>query len=402
MCSNNLIFHRSPSYFCNEPDRGYQYKHGQDYGQHSESNPNRGAEAYLNKIEELLTRPLEKDAQYQKKLVEHDAILRNQISVFAGLQDAVKEISEILKKVEEGSKQISQCMYESDSEFIRETEEESAQLEEQPAPGYKYDAEGNYLGYMNQLGELFPMFPEEGKEPIMEYIDDSEENIPDTETRVADKVPPQATQRSLVKKEEIEDDVNLGDSLELIFGVEEKVVNELSEEDESLDLELDGLSEYDEGGTLDVDGDIAFFEALLVEDSVDGDVVLEEEHHFRPVDCVLNDDQESKYLDKVEDDRLPENRSCVYFRRWFTGVKKPLKVKHDQSSRYLQRIRLLPGKFKYRWSNSLLILNSNLIFFGSTIDILLFGKFRVELNGLDRVQIKEKPPDLVQVWGGFL
>ncbi|XP_076944898.1 uncharacterized protein LOC143615726 [Bidens hawaiensis] len=176
------------------------------------------------------------------------------------------------------------------------------------------------------------MFPEEGKVPIMEYIDDSEENIPDTETRVADKVPPQATHRSLVKKEEIEDVVDLGDSLELMFGVEEKVVNELSEEDEFLDLELDGLLEYDDGGTLDVDGDVAFFEALLVEDSVDEDAVLEEEQHCRPVDCVLNDDRESKPRDKAEDDSLPENRSCVYFRRWFTGLKKPLKVKHDQSS----------------------------------------------------------------------
>ncbi|XP_076958286.1 uncharacterized protein LOC143633968 [Bidens hawaiensis] len=282
-------------------------------------------------------------------------MLRNQLSVFAGLQDAIKEISGILTKVEEGSKKISQCVYESDSELIRETEEESVQLEEQPTPGYKYDAEGNYLGHMNRLGKLFPMFPEEGKEPIMEYIDDSEENIPGTETRVADKVPPQATQvcvvdfegcysdsddeineeewaayqRSLVKKEEIEDDVDLGDSLELMFGVEEKVVNELSEEDEFLDLELDGLLEYDEGGTLDVDGDVAFFEALLVEDSVDEDVVLEEEHYCRPMDCILNAYQESKPRDKVEDDRLPENRSCVYFRRWSTGQKKPLKFKHD-------------------------------------------------------------------------
>ncbi|XP_076906807.1 uncharacterized protein LOC143563055 [Bidens hawaiensis] len=246
---------------------------------------------------------------------------------------------------------------------------------------------------MNRLGELFPMFPEERKEPIMEYIDDSKENIPDTETRVADKVLPQATKRSLVKKEEIEDVVDLGDSLELMFGVEEKVVNELSEEDELFDLELDGLLEYDEGGTLDVDGDVAFFEALLVEDSVDEDVVLEEEHYCRPVDCVLNAYRELKPREKVEDDKLPENRSCAYFMRWSTGVKKPLNVKHDQSSRYLQRIRLLPGKFKYRWSDPLLIFNSNLIFCGSIIDILMFDKYRVELNGLDRVQIKEKPPD---------
>ncbi|XP_076937780.1 uncharacterized protein LOC143605614 [Bidens hawaiensis] len=219
----------------------------------------------------------------------------------------------------------------------------------------------------------------------MEYVDEEEELIPDTETRVADEIPSQVSQ------EEIE----LGESLEPMFGVEDmvKVDNELNEEDEFLNLELDGLSDYDGGDTLDVNEDVAFLEALLVEDSVDEDVVLEEEHHYRPVDCVLNADQESKPRDKAEDDRLPKNRSCVYFRRWSTGVKKPLNVKHDQSSRYLQRIRLLPGKFKYRWSDPLLIFNSKLIFCGSIIDILLFDKFRVELNGLDRVQIKEKPPD---------
>ncbi|XP_076919045.1 uncharacterized protein LOC143579697 [Bidens hawaiensis] len=386
---------RSPPYFFKEPDRGYQYKQGKDYGQHSESNPNRGAEAYLNKIEELLTRLLEKDAQYQQSLAEHDAILRNQQSIFAGLQDEVKEISGILTKVEERSEQISQCVYESDTEFIRETGDENMQIEQQPTPGYKYDAEGNYLGYTNRLGELFPMFLEEGKEPIMEYIDDSEENILDTETRVADEVPPQATHRSLVKKEEIEDDVDLGDSLELMFGVKDmvKVDNELTEEDEFLNLELDGLSDYDGGDTLDVNEDVAFFEALLVEDSVDESVVLEEEHYCRPVDCVLNAYRELKPREKVEDDKLPENRSCVYFRRWSKGMKKPLHVKQDQSSRYLQRIRLLPGKFKYSWSDPLLIFNSNLIFCGSIIDILLYDKFRVELNGLDRVQIKDKPPD---------
>ncbi|XP_076917154.1 uncharacterized protein LOC143577108 [Bidens hawaiensis] len=219
----------------------------------------------------------------------------------------------------------------------------------------------------------------------MEYVDEEEDIIPDTETRVVDEVPPQVSQ----------EDIELGESLELMFGVEDmvKVDNELNEEDEFLNLELDGLSDYDGGDTLDVNEDVAFFEALLVEDSVDEDVVLEEEHHCRPVDCVLNDDQESKPREKVEDEKLPENRSCIYFSRWSTGVKKPLNVKHDQSSRYLQRIRHLPGKFKYRWSDPLLIFNSNLIFCGSIIDILMFDKFRVELNGLDRVQIKEKLPD---------
>ncbi|XP_076886781.1 uncharacterized protein LOC143536744 [Bidens hawaiensis] len=213
-------------------------------------------------------------------------------------------------------------------------EEESVQLEEQPTPGYKYDAEGNYLGYMNRLGELFPTFPEEGKEPVMEYVDEEEELIPDTETRVADEIPPQVSQvyvanctefcsdsdddcdeekwaaylRSVMVKPVFEEEIELGESFELMFGIEDKVkvLNELSEEDEFLDLELDGLSEYDEGGTLDVNADVAFFEALLVEDSVDEDAVLEEEHYCRPVDCVLNASRELKPRDKAEDDRLPE------------------------------------------------------------------------------------------------
>ncbi|XP_076932931.1 uncharacterized protein LOC143598651 [Bidens hawaiensis] len=143
----------------------------------------------------------------------------------------------------------------------------------------------------------------------MEYVDEEEELILDTETRVADEIPPQVSQvyvanctkffsdsdddcdeeewvaylRSVMVKPVFEEEIELGESFELMFGVEE---------------ELDGLSEYDEGGTLDVDGDIAFFEALLVEDVVDDDVVLEEEHHWRPVDCVLNAYQESKPREK--------------------------------------------------------------------------------------------------------
>ncbi|XP_076955976.1 uncharacterized protein LOC143630991 [Bidens hawaiensis] len=331
----------------------------------------------MGRIEKMLVQYMATDTQ--KMLVEHDTIFKNHQDNITDLQRQVEEISRRLDEEDEMERLRSlEYVEHSDEEIIQVTEtkmdvevpppvshaiidfwsdsddeineEESVQLEEQPTPGYKYDAEGNYLGYMNRLGELFPTFSEEGKEPIMEYVDEEEELIPDTETRVADEIPPQVSQ----------DEIELGESFELMFGVEDmvKVDNELNEEDEFLNMELDGLLDYDEGNTLDVSEDVAFFEALLIEDNVDKDVVLEEEHHYRPVDCVLNADQELKPRDKVEDDRLPENRSCVYFRRWSTGMKK-LIVKHDQSSQYLQHIRLLP----------------------------------VELNGFDRVQIKEKPPD---------
>ncbi|KAJ0548130.1 hypothetical protein HanIR_Chr08g0380091 [Helianthus annuus] len=52
--------------------------------------------------------------------------------------------------------------------------------------------------------------------------------------------------------------------------------------------------------------------------------------------------------------------------------------------------RLLPGKFKFLCSNPVKYLK---IFYNSTTKILNVYEDRVELNGLDRVQIKEKPPD---------
>ncbi|MFS7981281.1 hypothetical protein Hanom_Chr10g00949131 [Helianthus anomalus] len=61
----------------------------------------------------------------------------------------------------------------------------------------------------------------------------------------------------------MEEEVDLGDSLGLMFGVEEVVENKLSGEDEVLELELDGLPVYEEVEESDPDGDRAYFDALL-------------------------------------------------------------------------------------------------------------------------------------------
>ncbi|KAJ0910817.1 hypothetical protein HanRHA438_Chr06g0256451 [Helianthus annuus] len=90
-------------------------------------------------------------------------------------------------------------------------------------------------------------------------------------------------------------------------------------------------------------------------------MVEEEEHHSWPVVLIRNASKSSKPRDK-EMRRTPG----IVFQR------------------------LLPGKFKFLCSNPLKILKS---FYNFTIKFLNVYEKRVELNGLDRVQIKEKPPD---------
>ncbi|KAJ0826845.1 hypothetical protein HanRHA438_Chr17g0818851 [Helianthus annuus] len=133
---------------------------------------------------------------------------------------------------------------------IEEVEEEVGKEKvqpEKPTTGYTYDAEGNYLGFLNILGELFPTFPKPGKEPpYRDYNDESDEEIiPETETKMDDEVPPPvpqvpiinywsdsddeideeewaAYQRSLVKKEVIEEEVEFGDSTGWMFDEDEE------------------------------------------------------------------------------------------------------------------------------------------------------------------------------------
>ncbi|KAJ0615401.1 hypothetical protein HanIR_Chr02g0073681 [Helianthus annuus] len=110
----------------------------------------------------------------------------------------------------------------------------------------------------------------------------------------------------------MEEEVDLGDSLELMFGAEEEIEEveiKSSGEDEFLELELDGLPIYEEVGVLDPDGDIAYFDALLegeltevIEPAPDeetecGDrflkVVEEEEHHSWPLVLLIDETSES-------------------------------------------------------------------------------------------------------------
>ncbi|XP_076890925.1 uncharacterized protein LOC143542148 [Bidens hawaiensis] len=143
-------------------------------------------------------------------------------------------------------------------------------------------------------------------------------------------------QRSLVKKEEIEDGVDLGDSLDLLFGVEEKVENKLSEKDELLDLEL-------EGKLVEVINPTPHEEIKCGDQNVevlDMEVVVEEENNSRHVVPIMNAAQKLKPREKAKK-RASANRNNLQVIRWSTRKKKPLKFKHDQSSRYMSCIRFM-------------------------------------------------------------
>jgi len=104
----------------------------------------------------------------------------------------------------------------------------------------------------------------------------------------------------------------------------------------------------------------------------------------------VNDVESSKPREKAR--KEPANRNLMQVRRWST--RKSLKFKHDHSSRYMSCIRFMPGKFKYWWSDPFRVFNLLFnIVFNSTFNFVCIYVNRVELNGLDRVQIKEKPPD---------
>ncbi|KAJ0575695.1 hypothetical protein HanIR_Chr05g0215691 [Helianthus annuus] len=130
--------------------------------------------------------------------------------------------------------------------------------------------------------------------------------------------------------------------------------------------ELEGLPVDKEVGTFDPEGDLAYLEALLagnpMTDIKEEEVVVEEEeHHSWPVVLIANARKSSKPREKAMR-RTPG----IVFQRF------------------------LPGKFKFLCSNPLKFLKS---FYNSTVKFLNVYEKRVELNGLDRVQIKENPPD---------
>jgi len=125
-------------------------------------------------------------------------------------------------------------------------------------------------------------------------------------------------------------------------------------------------------------------------------VVIEEKHHSRAVKHLEDEAIPSlpKSRDKAKESKRKDRGwgkdECFYKPRKIES----LKVKQDQSFRYMPWIRFFPRKFKCWWSDLFRALESiGQIFLSPTCKFLSVYLDRVELNGLDRVQIKEKPPD---------
>ncbi|KAM0060031.1 hypothetical protein Hdeb2414_s0005g00187831 [Helianthus debilis subsp. tardiflorus] len=77
-------------------------------------------------------------------------------------------------------------------------------------------------------------------------------------------------------------------------------------------------------------------------------------------------------------------------RRCKRKLKATLKCRDNHHPHYMSRIRFGPGKFKFWWSDPF---EYHKIFSSFIVNFLINNDEQLELNGLDRGWIKEKPPD---------
>ncbi|KAJ0922400.1 hypothetical protein HanPSC8_Chr05g0203321 [Helianthus annuus] len=147
-------------------------------------------------------------------------------------------------------------------------------------------------------------------------------------------------------------------------------------------------------------GDLAYLETLLVETPT-----MEIKYAPNVEEEIVAEEFDSRPVENPDDGRPPRSRTRERARKsldqhllriqgWYRRKKKEesLKFAQHHPSHYMPRIRFGPGKFKYWWSDPF---ENFKRFINSILKILINNKERVELNGLDRGWIKEKPPDRV-------
>ncbi|KAJ0450011.1 hypothetical protein HanHA300_Chr15g0551701 [Helianthus annuus] len=139
--------------------------------------------------------------------------------------------------------------------------------------------------------------------------------------------------------------------------------------------ELDGLPADEEVEEFDPEGDLAYLEALLEGSSMmdikqEEVVVEEEEHHSWPVVMITNVSKSSKPWEKAM--RRSPGKG-VRDRRGSAKSKRKEPLKRDQSSCYMPRIKLMPGKFKFWWFDPFQMFK---IFYNSIIKCLMFYEDR--------------------------
>ncbi|KAL8232084.1 hypothetical protein R6Q57_001862 [Mikania cordata] len=183
--------------------------------------------------------------------------------------------------------------------------------------------------------------------------------------------------------------------------VEDSMVKTSPWEEEFGD-ELDNLPFFEESREFDPVGELEVLEALLAEKSTIGiqqspeileELVEEEKHHSQP-EGKIKDETPLKSTEPREKatKRKEMDPNQLKVLGWYQKKRRTKTVKfvNNHSPHYLPRIRFGPGKFKY-WRPD--PFESFKMYFNSINKIFLSNKERVELNGLDRVCIKEKPPD---------
>ncbi|MFS7947109.1 hypothetical protein Hanom_Chr06g00544231 [Helianthus anomalus] len=161
--------------------------------------------------------------------------------------------------------------------------------------------------------------------------------------------------------------------------------------------ELVGLPNL-EDKDFDPVSDLAYLETLLVETPT-----MEIKYAPNVEEEIVAEEFDRRPMEKLEDGPPPRSRTWERARKnldqhlpriqgWYRRKKKekPLKFAQHHPFHYMPRIRFGPCKFKYWWPDPFRNVKR---FMNSTLKILINNKERVELNGLDRGWIKEKPPD---------
>ncbi|KAJ0513127.1 putative transcription factor interactor and regulator CCHC(Zn) family [Helianthus annuus] len=183
---------------------------------------------------------------------------------------------------------------------------------------------------------------------------------------------------------------------ELLDKMEDEKGEHVPSWEEEFGDELVGLPTL-EDEEFDPVGDLAYLETLLEKEptmeikytpNVEKKVAAE--FDSRPVE---NLDVGLPHIPTRTREKARKNldRHGARIRRWFKQKQmEKLKCRDNHLPHYISRIRFDPGKFKYWWSNPFKIFK---IFYYSTNKLLIIFEDRVELNGLDRGWIKEKPPD---------
>ncbi|KAJ0443117.1 hypothetical protein HanRHA438_Chr16g0763901 [Helianthus annuus] len=170
--------------------------------------------------------------------------------------------------------------------------------------------------------------------------------------------------------------------------------------EEEFGYELGGLPTLVDEERFDPVGDLTELEALLMEKPTmefkespnSAAERADEEFDSRPVENPGDGHPpRSKTREKA---KRSLDKPFAKIRGWCRRKKEKeaLKSTRHHSSHYMPRIRFGLGKFKYWWSDPF---ENFKRFINSILKILINNKERVELNGLDRGWIKEKPPDRV-------